>query len=284
MAAITDLSDLLNISTGGGAASPQLITRFHENRVAAAAAAAPVAGRWTSLFGYDTTLGRGVTPTTGAIPNNTSSGGMRQVNPGGSRQLWLTGCGAATAQAGVFMLYDRLFEIGGLSGTSISAQAVQGNPASPALTRYTDGVGVRAAVEIYTAIGATARTITMSYTNEAGTSGQTSLATGIGGTGLNEAQRWIPLALAAGDTGIRAIDTVTLSATTGTAGNFGIVIYKPIAFIPIAAAGVAALVDMLASGWGPVEIKSNACLHWAFLANTTSALTQSFQSINIVEK
>lgn len=284
MAAITDLSDLVNLATGGGAANPQMITKFHDNRVAGLTAAAPVANRWTSLSLFDSTLGRQAAPGAAAIPTNATPGSMRFTNPGGSRQLWLTGAAATASQAGVFMLYDRLFHISGLSGTSVAAQVVQDDPPTPALTRYTDGVGVRAAVEIHTAIGGTARTITMAYTNQDGTPVASSPAQTIGGTGFNEAQRFIPLPLAAGDSGLRSVDTVTLSASTAVAGDFGIVIYKPLAFIPVTANGVPGLLDLLASGWGPIEVKDNACLSWAFLASATTTLTQGFQSINIVEK
>lgn len=284
MSSITSLDDLVSLTTGGGSAAPQLITRFHDNRVAGSTATAPVANRWISLWQYDSTLGAGSAPGAGAIPDNTTNGSSRQTDPGGGRQLWLTGVGAFAAQAGTLMLYDRLYHISGLSGTSASAQTVQGSPASPALTRYTDGAGLVAFVEIYSAIGATARTITMDYTDQDGNTGQTSTAVSIGGTGLNEAQRMIHLQLAAGDSGLRAINTVTLSASTGTAGNFGITIAKPLAMIPLVTAGATAMLDLLASGFGPVEVKSDACLAWAFNATSTLALQNGMMMMNLVEK
>ena len=49
--------------------------------------------------------------------------------------------------------------------------------------------------------------------------------------------RVIPLALQDGDTGVQSVQSVTVLATTGTAGNFGIVIAKPILYAPCEIAG-----------------------------------------------
>lgn len=268
MGAIADLSDLIDRATGGSSGTPQVKMFWKDNRVGAAVAAATVAGRLTSLWEYNGLPSHGIPPTTVAIPDNTTSGSLQHTDPGGGRTLWCLGGSAAAFAPGSLLLYDRLLHIGSLSGTSVAAQTVGGT-----LTRYTGALaaGNEIWVEIYAAIGATPTTITASYTDQAGNSGNTTIATAIGGTGLQEAQRIIRLPLAAGDSGVQAVANVTLAGSTGTAGNFGVSIVRPLLWIPCLAAGIATLRDTIAGLAGPVEILTNACLAHAWLANGTTA-------------
>ena len=168
------------------------------------------------------------------------------------------------------MLYDRLFHIGGLSGTSTAAQTVQGSPASPALTRYTGGTGNIAFYEIYTQIGTTLRTLTMTYTNQAGTTGGTSTI-GIGGSSFREVTRMQRIPLAAGDSGIQSIQTVQLDVSTGTLGNFGITIAQPLAWIPVNVAGTMGWRDYTTGLPGIPVIDPDACLALMFIPVTSTA-------------
>ena len=219
MTAITDLSDLVNRMTGGNSGTPENLFFHKAARVAGVTADATIAGRPASLWRYDGQPSAGITPTTGAIPDNTTDGGLKQADPGGGRQKWLVSAGAMSLSAGSLILYDRLFHEGGLSGTTTTAQDVQTTTPSPALTRYTNGVGNLAWIEIYTIIGTTATTVTMNYVDQDGNTAVTSPATTIGGTGFREVSRVIFLPLAAGDSGVRAVESVDLLATTGTANS-----------------------------------------------------------------
>jgi hypothetical protein len=131
---------------------------------------------------------------------------------------------ASPGATGVYYFIDRLSHQGGLSGIVTTAQTT--NLPTAALTRYTDGVGVMIGLTIYTVIGGTAATVTASYTNQAGVSGRTTAVQAIGGSGNSSAGRMIFLPLQAGDTGVRSVESVTLAATTGTAGNFGVTLFK----------------------------------------------------------
>jgi hypothetical protein len=279
MSAFADLSELVNRATGGNSGTPEAIIGWKDNRVGAAAAQAPVAGRLTSLWQYNGSPAHGVAPGAVSVPTNATDGALKQTNPGGGRQKWLTGGWATANAAGTLILYDRLLHIGGLSGTTTTAQTVGGS-----LTRYTStaSVGNQIFVEIYTAIGGTATTVTASYTDQGGTSGVTSQAVAIGGTGLNEAQRIIPLTLAAGDTGVQAVASVTVLATTGTAGNFGVSIVRPLYAIPISVLGVGGILQLARSG-GFSEVLTNACLAFAWLANTTT-VPQIMYGLNMSER
>lgn len=126
------------------------------------------------------------------------------------------------------MLIDRLGHQAGLSGTVATAQTT--NLPTAALTRYTSGVDVRIAIQIWTAVGTTATTLSCSYTNQAGVSGRTSESVLFGGNLQNTFVRnFITVPLQVGDTGVRSVESVTLAASTvSAAGNFGVVLYKPL--------------------------------------------------------
>lgn len=267
MGAITDLDTLTNLVTGGGAGAPETIWWFKDSRVGAAAAAATVAARWTSLWSYDGQPSDGATPGAAANPDNTTSGALKQTDAGGGRQKWLLSIAAGNNSAGTLILYDRLLHNGGLSGTTTTAQTV-----GSTLSRSTGGAGNIAWAEIYTAVGSTATTITASYTNEAGTSGRTSQATPFGGTGAAEAQRVLPLPLAQGDQGIRAVASVTVLASTLTAGSFGVTIADPIVAIPLGVIGMGGIRDLITTV-AVTPIATGACLAWLWHANTTTAPT-----------
>ena len=265
MAAITDLSELINLQTGGNNGNPENIFFQKVPRVAGVAATTLVSGRGCSLWTYDGIPSGGVVPTSGAIPDRTLQGAIPFTPASGGRDKHLIGAGITTSASGVYLLYDRLFHEGGLDATSIAAQTVQGSPASPALTRYTGGTGNIAFYEIYTQIGATSRTLTMTYTNQAGTSGRTSTAINIGGTSFREVTRMQRLPLAAGDSGIQSVQQIQLNVSTGTAGDFGITIAQPLAWIPVNMFGTMGWRDYTTGLPGIPVINPDACLSLMFI-------------------
>jgi hypothetical protein len=278
MASLTDLSDIVNRVTGGNNGTPENIFFFKDGRVAGAAAVSTVTGRITSLWQYAGIPSHGVVPGAVSIPNNTTAGGLRQLNPGAGRQKWLLGTTATATSSGTLLFFDRLLHNGGLSATVITAQTVGGT-----LTRNVNGNGNQIWVEIYSIIGTTATTIRASYTNQAGVSGQITELTAFGGTGLREAQRLIQLPLAEGDTGVRSVQSVTVTATTGAAGNFGVVILKPITNIQIGITAVGSVRDLISGLPSIMEIESGACLSMAWFA-TAATTPQFFGSLHMIEK
>ena len=282
MAALTDLSDLINRQTGGNSGTPENLFFHKVPRIAGAAATAPIAGRGCSFWQYDGMPAGGAVPTVAEVPTRTTQGALPFTAPGGSREKWLIGASIAPLVAGVFLLYDRLFHIGGLSGTVTTAQTVQGSPASPALTRNTGGGGNFAFYEIYTNVGTTSVTMTMTYTDQNGNTGNTSTIN-IGATNFREVTRAQRIPLATGDSGIRAVESVQLSASTGTAGNFGIIIAQPLAWIPVGASGIAGWRDYTTGLPGMPAINSDACLALMFIPSASTA-TELFGCLGFVEK
>ncbi len=265
MAAITDLSDLIDRSTGGSSGTPENIFFHKVARIAGAAPAAPIAGRPCSLWLYDGQPAMGAAPGAWANPTNATSGSLRQTDPGGGREKFLIQFWATGLVAGTLMLYDRLGHSSNLSGTTTTAQTFTGS-----ITRYTSGAGNIAWIEIYTLIGTTATTVTMSYTDTSGTSGNTSPAVAIGGTGFREVTRCIMLPLASGDTGIQSVENIDLLASTGTAGAMGVTIAHPIAYAGIGGSGNSGWRDFTTGLPGIPEIESGACLSLLWFPTTTT--------------
>jgi hypothetical protein len=172
------------------------------------------------------------------------------------------------------LLVDLLNVSGGLNGTLTTAQTT--NLPTAALTRHTTGEGVMAGIVIYTTVGTTATTVTISYTNSAGVSGRTSTATSFGNTGFREAGVLLPIPLQAGDTGVESIESVTVTATTGTAGNFGVCMFKPLAMISLESATGAMPLDSVSTGCiigSLAEIDPDACLAISAFSAISTSLT-----------
>jgi hypothetical protein len=281
MAALTDLSALVNRVTGGNNGNPQHLTTWIDSRVGAAAAQAPVANRWTSLWQYNATLGgSGALPTTATNPARNVAGAFGQNDPTGGRQLWLLGIEGYSSIAANYLIYDRLAQIGGRSGTVITAQTC--NISSTRYNTAQTAVGVQIAIEIGVAVGSTATTISASYTNQDGTAGKTTKLTAFGGTGNRELQRILFLPLADGDTGVLSVQSVTVTATTGTAGNFAVLLIKPLIQVGTSYAGGCFIRDAVTNAPALPEVLTGACLSAMFIGPTTT-IPQIMMTLHMVE-
>lgn len=228
-----------------------------------------VAGRPSSVFA--TAPFAGAAPTTAVVPTNSAANGYFGQLNAGSPQLRIGRSVLSCANLGVWLLCDRLSHQGGLSGIVATSQTT--NLATAALTRYTSGEGVWAALEIYTQIGTTASNFTCTYVDQAGGT-STSLAQLIGATNFREVGRLIPILLATGDYGVRSVSEVTIGGgSTGTAGNIGVTLFKPLLAFPMNVVNTAFAFDPLASLGGQMpEVFDDACLFWvAIMPNTSSS-------------
>jgi hypothetical protein len=177
----------------------------------------------------------------------------------------------ATAVPGVLYLVDLLLYYPGISMNSSTAQTLVNTNTLP---RYTTGAGVRAFLEISTASGATAHNLSMTYTDDAGNTGNafpgtvactaSAVATHLthSGTATNNTGPFLPLA--AGDNGVRSVQSVQLSAASG-AGTAALVLCKPLATIPILATGVATERNTVMDLPSAPVIQDGACLGFVFM-------------------
>lgn len=270
MGSINGLDDAINKLTGGNNGNPENLWWFKVPRIGASAAPSLVAGRHQSLWQYSGNPCNGAVPGgTARNPTRTTDGALGQADATGGRTKYLTSfCAFCRIQAN-FFLYDRLADISGLSGTTITEQSITGLSVS----RYTGAasVGNEIWLEIYTAIGASATTVKAKYTNQAGTTGQLTPLIAFGSAGDLEATRMIHLPLASGDTGVRSVESVTVTATTGTAGDFGVTIVRRIAACAMGLDGTMGVTNLLTGRPGPAAVADLACLSLIYCQRTTVA-------------
>lgn len=212
-------------------------------------------------------------PSSSIALDNTSLHGINNNLLGTSELLLLRGqldsFGTST-----LIVVDLLNISGGLSAI-VTTEQTTNLPSAP-LTRYTDGKGVFAGLIIWTAIGGTITTVSINYTNQDGISEQISPLSFFPSsalTGDRNPGRIYLIPLAPGDTGVRAVKSLTLSASTGTiAGNFGVILFKPLAMMAVSSSQV---IDAVSTGGftgSLCKIFPNACLS-GFLC--PSATTQT---------
>lgn len=247
---LTSMDDLVS-------AMPGQLLQFYKPSVTAKAA-----GTFQSLWTAAGAPGAGTTPPTGVgqACDNTTTGALKFSNPTGGDYSYLARALLNNGTLGTLFVYDRLVHTSGLSGTVSGSQTVN----TTALTRYTNGEGVMPWIEFYTPTGSTAVNITITYTNTAGDS-KTSTSTSFIVTPV--AGQLLPIPLADGDTGVQSVQTVVLSASTGTAGNFGVTLMRRLTSASIQPSS-ATVMDAFATGLQKVE--DSACLALAAYVSTTS--------------
>ena len=152
--------------------------------------------------------------------------------------------------------------------------------------RYPNGEGLRMFVASYAAMGANAPTMQVTYTNSAGTTGRTttagivSTASATSGVLLNSgnaANKVGPfLNLAAGDTGVKDIQTLTWGGTAHASGSVFIGLCKPLCMpIPVPATGLFNLVDFVNTLPSMPRLRNGANVQFLVFATgaTTSGAT-----------
>lgn len=200
-----------------------------------------------------------------------------------SGALWST---SSTGIPAVLKLVDLVSYWPGINMNSALAQNLTG---TPNLTRWPNGAGLRAALAIRTASSTTAHNLSMSYTNQAGTSGQTMPVTvactvsGIVGhithSGVAANNHGPELPLASGDSGIQNIASVTLSAASG-GGTGVLMLYKPLAEITITVQYLRAVADYLNQIPSLPRIPDTACLGFLVGAGAAIATNSTFSGYN----
>lgn len=238
----------------------------------------PIANAWagTSLT---------YTPCDEATGNGTQIFGMRHggdVSPDSKRLLNASAITAvATGVPSQLMLVDMCGYWPGINMNLSTSQTLSGTPT----LRYTNGVGVRAALVVVTTTGATAHNLSMSYTDQDGNTGNSlpvtvsCTASAItphithSGTAANNYGPFLPLAN--GDYGIRNVASVQLSAASG-AGTAALVLYKPIMTIPLVTASVASERDFVNQVPSLPEIKDDACLTWLLFTGAAVGASTNF--------
>lgn len=224
----------------------------------------------------------GATPATGAgaVPTSATAGAIPFTDaPGGSAIYIARAMGYFTnGRRDALILYDRLVHTSGLDGTVTTAQTVN----TVAITRGdTNGSGVEGFLEVYTAMGATPTTATIAYTDSSGTA-QTCTITIPASAGAGMMFPFLP---AAGENGIRSVQSVTLTGSTGTAGNFGVTLARKVLMIyPPTGAATAESGPGKVASWRETaltKVENGACLSMVHLNPAVAAVTYSL-ALNLI--
>ena len=245
-----------------------------------ASIASQIANSYCSLWRATGQPGQGAIPTVVATCNNTTVGTIgfnQQTSPITSYGAYLE---IATGNAAMTMeLHDRLASMGGLNGTLTTAQSVNLDLST---LLSTDNINVRKGdanysdvqwwLEWHTATGATAVTATIAVTYNDGTTGNLSA---LSLASSRPASHMIPLnsLIPSAQSGkfIRGIVSVTLSATTGTAGNFGVTVTRPRMTLSSPFANFKFIADW--AQLGLPEIYNSSAIFPIVLTSTTSTGT-----------
>lgn len=245
-----------------------------------AATTGQTAGSFASMWRATGQPGQGAIPTAAAVCNNTLLGALQFAQQTAPMTSYLTILeGVSNTASMTLELHDRLMHMGGLNGTLTTAQTV-GLDLQPNLG--TDNLDARKGgsdysdvqwwLEWYSATGSTATTATVNVTYNDGTTGN---LTGVALAATRGAQHAIALNgfIPAADSGkyIRGVNSVTLSASTGTAGNFGVTATRYRAALGLPAANQRWTADW--AGLGIPEISNASCLFAMLITSSTTTGT-----------
>ncbi|WP_310474095.1 hypothetical protein [Sandarakinorhabdus sp.] len=239
------------------------------------------AGGFTSLWRATGQPAQGAIPgTVPGVPTHLTAGAVafnQQTAPATSYIGWLFATSSNSAMT--LEIHDRLAHVGGLVLNVITPQAITG------LDLGGGGLNLEAArrgdanfsdiqwwLEVYADGGATASNATINVTyNDSSTGNLNVIAVG----GTIRAGRMFPLTplIPAGDQGkfIRAINSVTLSASTTVAGNFGFTATRPRTAVPLALANFTQVSDFAALNLP--EVPNNSCLMLLLLTSAAATGT-----------
>ncbi len=231
----------------------------------------------TTVSGFDYsgwTMGgnpvAGVAPTTWASPTQATAGAWnpRYVNPAAGKTARILFAGlrySVAAQPVIFC--DRVGHMGGLSGTSIAAQTVGATLTTPSGDLRCEALGgdVEWWLEWYTATGSTGVNATVAVTYSDNSTGNVVVALPASVPAL----RMYRIPPSSGNLSIKGITSVTLSATTGTAGSFGVTATDRKFQFSVATANTDWIADWATLGMP--DLGSNACLFPRFFATSSAS-------------
>lgn len=243
-----------------------------------ASLATQVVGQYCSLWRATGVPAQGAIPAAAAYCTKALTGAIsfdNQIAPSTSYIGYHTLlCGTANTN---LEIHDRLAHMGGLSGTLTTAQTVgldlatinAGSPVPAGRLGDANYSDVEWYLEWYTATGATASNATVNVTYDDASTGNLAVIA-IGGTaiGASQMRKLLP---AVNGRFIRGVNTVTNSASTGTAGSFGVTATRPRTEMSADIANKSYQFDWALLGFP--EVPNDSCLMGLLLSVATSTGT-----------
>lgn len=237
-----------------------------------------VAGRMCSLWRATGQPAQGAIPTTAALCTNATVGGIQFTQQVAPAESYIGNIALVASNSAMsWEIHDRIAASGGgvlnvtTAQTNIACDLVALAPSADRIgdPNYGD---VQCWLEVYADGGATASNATINVTFDDASSGNLNTLA-VGGTiraGNMFSLGALCTAVQQGKN-IRAVNSVTLSASTGTAGNFGITFTRPRAYIPTQLANLSQTYDWAALGLPGAP--NGSCLQFTVIPSTTSSGT-----------
>ena len=156
--------------------------------------------------------------------------------------------------------------------------------------RWGSMAGVRAFLAARATTGATAHNVSYVYTNSAGTASRTPsqtiacTASAIvphivhSGTAANNYTPFMPMQ--SGDVGTQSVQSVTLSAASGTASTSVLILAKPVAQITLPTANTMLEKDLVGQFNSLPSIPDQSCLAWVLVTGAATAASTTFLGSN----
>lgn len=206
-------------------------------------------------------------------PNGASQMGSHPLPDPTIGSLYLKQATLYNSQAELVQLIDVLWYNTGIVTTTTTAQTItMGTLPSRDQNGTANGAGWQAALYATAALGnaAAVANTTLSYTDQDGNSGNTATfqaVTGYQAPATPVIGTWMPFTLAAGDSGIRSIQSITLG-TSYVSGSMSLILYRVLGSIPVTAATSPQVVDFGNPG---VKIWPNTCINFLQVGNAGAA-------------
>ena len=240
--------------------------------------ATQVVGQFTSWWRAAGVPAQGAIPAAAAYCTKALTGAVSFTNQTGPATSYLAYHTMMASVANTNLeIHDRIAHMGGLNGTLLTAQTVgidlltinAGGAVPAARLGAADYSDVQWWLEWYTATGATASNATVAVTYDDGSTGNLAVIA-IGGTAI-AASQMRQLLPAVNGRWIRAVTNVTNSASTGTAGSFGVTATRQRAAFSSETANRLYQFDWAALGFP--EIPNDACIQGISLSTATATGT-----------
>lgn len=217
---------------------------------------------------------------------STADAGCLPLWTPGTGNLYLTDVNLVGTTQHYFSLMDVMWVNNGLTVTATTAQTITMSGPLPARDLNGTVSGEGCLIGVLTTTNNTNAGVvnnsTISYTNSSGTPGRTATLTNLAGDMFPATPvigTVVFFQLAAGDTGVQSIQSITLGTSLG-GGAISLFIARPIIDISTVVANTGAYRALPDPG---IRLYPGSCLIW-FYKSTTTTLTTINGSISVVEK
>lgn len=232
------------------------------------------ASTWQSLWKANGNPVAGATPPayssgSGYVPTRSTTGALGQANAAGGNELRAIGLSARPTVQGSLILYDRLWTCSGFLTNTTSTQSVSspGSLTSGRLRAVGDYTDVEMWLEVYTAPGATGATWTI-VANDGG--GGSRSYTYTHPANAETAGQMMPVTVPSGAAaGVQQVTSFAASISSGTAGDIGVTLLRPIAEIDLALINTPSFRGAL--DLALAKVADDACLAFMVQCTTTTS-------------